>query len=650
MRIDLLALWAILNLVIWGYFLHLLPLALILTFPLLLALKEKPILKVTEKQFQSLCDFTLIALVVGYVLIVTQSDRKYDGLRTTLRYLPLFFYLLMALRCIAQHRDSRLSSLFILTRYPTLGFHRFAHAKVDVAHLFGLFCLFGASCPEDGLEDHFYPIAAGSVALALVFSSRARAAWPWRVFAASLALVMGFFLQQGVQRAEAYLLKNASPWWAQGLQKASLQQATALGQTANLQMDDSIHLRLQTRPGDPKDLYLKSASFEFLIGGDTWGTGRPVRQIGISPSGHLAVRDGHGVAPPEGADERELWLHMGDEAWIPLPPDTPSLRAPGVDAADRIGLDQIRIRSQHDLVHLHLHPPHEQQEALVGEEVYLHLDLKAWEQQLMEEFLLRPAPNSSLHWTAWLRDHFQGFEYALDLQAPHQGPKALKHFLKETREGHCEYFATTSVLLLRYAGIPARYCTGYLLGEKDQGWWLGRGLNAHAWAEAWDATQQRWVVMEATPPTILPTGSWLGFRSTLEAWIFSFEQWRYADGEDRMARYAPWLLLVVLCYFGVRLFREWRAHRSSESQQRLQKHQLSDPGFKDLEKSLSRKGLGRQPQETYDEWHRRRGDDALEPHIIELWDRWAYDPHYESNEDDHAVVKASRQRWRKKSD
>jgi transglutaminase-like putative cysteine protease len=41
----------------------------------------------------------------------------------------------------------------------------------------------------------------------------------------------------------------------------------------------------------------------------------------------------------------------------------------------------------------------------------------------------------------------------------------LARFLLRTRSGHCEYFATATVLLLRQLGIPARYAVGYAVHE-----------------------------------------------------------------------------------------------------------------------------------------------------------------------------------------
>ena len=52
------------------------------------------------------------------------------------------------------------------------------------------------------------------------------------------------------------------------------------------------------------------------------------------------------------------------------------------------------------------------------------------------------------------------FTYSMFLRGEHPSRKssAVARFLSETRVGHCEYYATAAVLLLREAGIPARYC------------------------------------------------------------------------------------------------------------------------------------------------------------------------------------------------
>lgn len=66
------------------------------------------------------------------------------------------------------------------------------------------------------------------------------------------------------------------------------------------------------------------------------------------------------------------------------------------------------------------------------------------------------------------------------------GERALETFLFETRQGHCEFFASSFALLLRSAGIPARVVGGYLGGDYSElgGYYLVSEDMAHVWVEA----------------------------------------------------------------------------------------------------------------------------------------------------------------------
>lgn len=81
------------------------------------------------------------------------------------------------------------------------------------------------------------------------------------------------------------------------------------------------------------------------------------------------------------------------------------------------------------------------------------------------------------------------------------GDHPLEDFLFRYKSGHCEYFASAMVLLLRSQGIPARLVTGFLGGEYNrlEGYYVVRQVNAHAWVEAW-IEGEGWRTFDATPP------------------------------------------------------------------------------------------------------------------------------------------------------
>lgn len=121
----------------------------------------------------------------------------------------------------------------------------------------------------------------------------------------------------------------------------------------------------------------------------------------------------------------------------------------------------------------------------------------------------------------YLRDNYT---YSSSPGRVPDGKDFITYFLTESKNGYCTYFASSAVMMLRSAGIPARYVEGYALtanqitdgiagngliqrytGEKRQHAfdYQTRTLAvtdraAHAWAEAY-MDGYGWVTVETTP-------------------------------------------------------------------------------------------------------------------------------------------------------
>jgi protein-glutamine gamma-glutamyltransferase len=78
-----------------------------------------------------------------------------------------------------------------------------------------------------------------------------------------------------------------------------------------------------------------------------------------------------------------------------------------------------------------------------------------------------------------------GYSYTL-APAP-LGADRIDDFLFATREGYCEYYASSFTFLMRAAGIPARVVTGYQGGYWNRlgSYLLVKRSDAHAWSEVW---------------------------------------------------------------------------------------------------------------------------------------------------------------------
>jgi transglutaminase-like putative cysteine protease len=103
------------------------------------------------------------------------------------------------------------------------------------------------------------------------------------------------------------------------------------------------------------------------------------------------------------------------------------------------------------------------------------------------------------------------FTYTLTPQLLPKDP--IDGFLFETKEGFCEHFAASFVVLMRAAGIPARIVTGYQGGEYNtiSEYFLVRQSDAHAWAEVY-LEGDGWVRVDPTA-AVAPERVSLGWNS-----------------------------------------------------------------------------------------------------------------------------------------
>jgi transglutaminase-like putative cysteine protease len=126
-----------------------------------------------------------------------------------------------------------------------------------------------------------------------------------------------------------------------------------------------------------------------------------------------------------------------------------------------------------------------------------------------------------------LENHLvSNYAYTLDFMG-RSADNPIEDFLFKYRSGQCEYFASSMVLMLRSQGIPARLVTGFLGGEYNpfEGYYIVRENNAHAWVEAYLASEG-WRFFDPTPPAGRPAG---GSEGTMllaqQAWDFVIFRW-----------------------------------------------------------------------------------------------------------------------------
>lgn len=111
------------------------------------------------------------------------------------------------------------------------------------------------------------------------------------------------------------------------------------------------------------------------------------------------------------------------------------------------------------------------------------------------------------------------YDYSLNLRRVESGDP-VADFLFNTRAGHCEYFASAMVLMLRSRRIPARIVNGFQTGEYNSkaDVFTVRQSDAHSWVEAY-FPQNKWVAFDPTPPAGLSE-----YDDGLMAWVRQYSE------------------------------------------------------------------------------------------------------------------------------
>jgi protein-glutamine gamma-glutamyltransferase len=210
-----------------------------------------------------------------------------------------------------------------------------------------------------------------------------------------------------------------------------------------------------------------------------------------------------------------------------------------------------------------------------------------------------------------LKLYFQkNFTYSLDLAPQHKEHTPISNFLLFTRSGHCEYFATATVLLLRACGIPARYAKGFLAHEysRMENRIVVRSRHAHAWAQVYvngkwrnfDTTPSAWLDAEEEAMSILNL-----IPDMLSFLLCRFSEWRWSIASASWKNFTPVLLIPLAIILIRRIYSKKkieRVQRTIDRKTGTNNRTEAESGFYQIEKQLNELGFKRYPWETMYGW------------------------------------------------
>ncbi len=564
---------------------------------------------------------TLLMVLAGLYLYLTQP-RLGDAIIVLLRWLPLWLFPLMAAQLFGGRDGVEASVLFISLRgRPEEG------KPIDLRPAYLLLCLLAAGMVKPGSQAYFPGLAVlGAWSLwSLRPRPRSPVAWSGALI---LALGLGYFVGLSLQQMQLLLEDRVVEWLADWHGPEDPYRATtAIGEVGRLKLSERIVLRVRTDQPLQSPLLLRSASFNRYVHGTWLAHQYPFRSLGrdsniwrITPGNEpsrwasvdMELDDGQGVLPLpadvrylEGLEGAQLGRHPFGTVKVMEGPQLAGYRAYYADSAGDGPPEAADLRV----------PPIEQ----------------AFIEQLAQELgLTELSPLQTLdRLQAWFEEEFR---YSLRLDGPDHGKDALEHFLLRSRQGHCEYFASAAVMLLRQAGIAARYARGWSVQEYSplEQAYVARARHAHAWVLAWvDGT---WRDFDPTPPDWgaleAENRPWWGPAQDLLSRL-NFLWARRAPGKELDQTLLAWLLLPLAALLAWRMAR--RRRRKTRKTPAATAYAADISPFHPVQTALARHGLHRRNGETLREWVQRlEGQDQplgaqLRP-AVELYYRERFGP------------------------
>ncbi len=463
-------------------------------------------------------------------------------------------------------------------------------------------------------------------------------AYPVGTWAAafSCAAAIGYGAQYGLHELQIWL-EGAVPEWiaGSGSRTNPYRSMTDMGEIGELKQSDTILLRVVAPDKGEQPLLLHRASYNEHM--------RAAWLASSSRFAEVTAGTGAGAWPlaPGSTASRQVTIHdfSGQpDSILSLPAGTVSI--------DRLDARRVR-KNQFGAVQVERAPGYfsysvQYDPQAIPDAAPTPVDLRIaraerdmFAQLAAQLGLIGEAPAKQVRVVErHFRDHYR---YSTFQTRRTDGVSPVVDFVQRTRSGHCEYFATATALLLRAAGVPARYATGFSVQEYStiEAAYVVRERHAHAWVRAW--VDGKWADVDTTPPEWFAaeaagTPAWSRARD-----LWSWLRFRLAREElqipDTVIVAAALLVTPFALWIGWRLFRSRRATASGTTRARAARD--AGPGRDSdyflLERRLAELGWQRHAHETPAEWLSRLQCDGISglepwPDILRLHYRYRFDP------------------------
>lgn len=617
-----------------------------------------------DEEFQRVSNFSLLILIVLAIYFLI-SLRDIYFIYKLIQLLPVILFPLVAAQVYSVGETFNLRTLFLLLNNLTFA-QDLPPLNVNLTYPYFALCLFSASAAySENMSFYLGVVILGGLAF-----------WFWRsprfspliwlvilVLASSVGFVGHLALHNLHLSLEKMVYEFVSGNYSVDVDP--YQKTTSMGAIGTLKLSNQILFRLETKPEETPPPLLRESTYNKYFS-SMWVAANsefmPLKPDNEGTKWLLTTK-------PELPETKEVTIYDNfpdGKGLLKLADGTFAINQLPVLSLEKNQYGTVKLEAKPGLISYKLQFTPGLEADLPPTEADLEIpeaEKKTVEKIVTELELPGKSPEAKLE---KILAFFQNnFDYSLELLAADQEKTPLSTFLETNRVGHCEYFASATTLLLRAAGIPARYAVGFSIHEYSplEKKYTVRARNAHAWTLAYingnwidfDTTPESWISMEDA------AASKLGIIGDIWSWFgFQISQGFGQIQQSKIFKYW-WLLIIIFVLLSLRQLSPKRKITRVKSQgKKLEAiapslYPGSDSEFYLIEKALSESGFNRRPSESLKEWLDRlkegfqanlSNSDLIKelPAIIDLHYRYRFDPRGISSTERN-LLKASIESW-----